>query len=235
MRMPTTSAKSRAVAVALLSFSLLGCGGPSSGSEDSAGTTGEQADSTGDATESSDDASSGLEDEATGSESGDDPTQADQSGEEIFAALCAGCHGADAGGTQLGYELRHHDMDHLEWVVRNGRPGTEFPGSVMAAHSEEVLPAESLDKIWSYLDAFPQPETGEGLYLDYCGNCHGASGAGGVVGAEINDEDWDDIEEHAREGAGLDDVGERGGFMPAFETDRLSDAELELIADFILL
>lgn len=168
----------------------------------------------------------------SGSESGADPTSADQTGEELYVAMCAPCHGPEGEGSQLGYELRHHDAEHFEWVVRNGRPGTEFAGSVMAAYGVEVLPDESVDKIWAYLDAFPQPDSAEGLYLDYCGNCHGPDGTNGVVGVDISDEELADAREEVREGSDLENVGAQDRFMPAIDSDRLTDDELELVVDF---
>lgn len=169
---------------------------------------------------------------AAGSDSGD-PTGVQLSGEELFAALCASCHGTEAEGGEKGYELQHHTREHLLWVVRNGRPGLEFDNSVMSPFPEAVLSDEQIGLIGDFLDAFPQPDTGEGLYHDYCGNCHGEVPDTGLIDTEIVGRPYNEIREKVREGESLGNVGARGSYMPRFGTDRISDAEVQLIADFI--
>ena len=122
---------------------------------------------------------------------------------------------------------------YSDWVVRNGRPGTEFEGSAMAAYEPSVASDTQLEEIWDYLDAQPQPTTGEGLYLDYCANCHGVDATGGVVGKDISDKTFADSLERVRVGAGLSDPGARLFYMPAFDTDVLSDQELQLLIDHV--
>ena len=160
------------------------------------------------------------------------PPPADLSGEELFTLFCAACHGPEGEGSDLGYEIRHHAREHFDWVVRNGRPGLEFVDSEMTAFNEQILPADSLDKIYEYLDAFPQPDTSETLYLDYCGNCHGSTGNNGLA-EEIIGKPLNDVTEKVRQGENLGDVGNRAIYMPRFDTSRISDAELQLIVDFI--
>jgi mono/diheme cytochrome c family protein len=199
-----------------------GSGGSSSASSS---TTGAASDSQG-----SDGGSSGG-DETTG-----DPAttgSSDATGEELYA-LCAPCHGPAGEGSELGYELRHPSRPYATWVVRNGRPGTEFDNSVMAPYSESILSDADLEKIWDYLDSFEQPTTSEGLYLDYCGNCHGPDATGGVVGVIITDKTFPDAIEKVREGEGGTNYGNRPVYMPGFDTSRLTDDEVQLIVDFWL-
>jgi mono/diheme cytochrome c family protein len=165
----------------------------------------------------------------------DSTTGADISGEELFLQICAPCHGHDGEGTMLGYALQHPVRDYSTWVVRNGRPGTEFSGSVMAAYAPGTVSDAALEEIWDYLDGFPQPTTGETLYLDYCRNCHGEDASGGVTGVSLHEpEAMAELLEKVREG---DDDGPdfsvRTEYMPAFDTTRLTDAEVQLIADHI--
>lgn len=173
-----------------------------------------------------------------GSTSGDDgsggaTTHGDATGEELFASVCAPCHGIDAAGTELGYELRHPVRPYAQWVIRNGRPGDEFEASAMAAYAPDVLGGAELEKIFDYLDSFEQPTTGEGLYLDYCRNCHGIDARGGVVGVDISDKEIGDITEKVREGEGGAGYGNRIAYMPAFDAQTLTDDELTAIADYI--
>lgn len=221
------------------------CTDGSAGSDEAAADTGGDdssagADATGGAGDSSsasatgDTGFAGSDDAGSGGPEGDDPddTGAPLTGEGLFLQLCAACHGADAMGTDLAYELRHPHREHATWVVRNGRPGDEFENSVMAPFSPEALSDAELELIFDFLDAFPQPDTPEGLYLDYCRNCHGPDARGGVVGVDIVDQELGDIEEKVRDGEG-DNPGARTSYMPARGSDVLSDAEVEAIAGFI--
>jgi mono/diheme cytochrome c family protein len=153
---------------------------------------------------------------------------AGMTGEQLFAQ-CAPCHGPTGEGTAMGYELRHPDRPHATWVVRNGRMGApEFPTSVMLAFPASVLSDADLEKIFDYLASFPQPTTGQGLYLDYCGNCHAAD----AKRSDISTKQYDDAIEMVRKGEQAP-FEWRGVYMPAFATTTLSDAEVRLITDYI--
>ena len=187
-------------------------------------------DTTGEASGSASDAG----DDSGGSSTGDAPVL---TGEELFLAYCSGCHGADAMGTTLAYELRHVDRDYAHWVVRNGRSGGEFEPTAMPAFSEEALSPAALDAIVDHLDAFPQPTTGEGLFVDYCGNCHGADARTGPAQVDLPDEILEEPStalETVREGENEGGIGARLGFMPAVSADRLTDAEVQAIVDYVL-
>ena len=180
---------------------------------------------------SSDDASSTTD--ATSAEESGTTGSVGLSGEQLYGAFCAACHGADANGTVLAYEVRHPDREYARWVVRNGRMGTEFGDSVMMPFSDQLLSDDDLDLVFDWLDAFPQPDTGEGLYLDYCRNCHGADAGGGVVDKPIQGVSVSDALEKAREGEGGQSYGSRGEFMSAFAEDRLSESEIVAIVQYI--
>ena len=147
-------------------------------------------------------------------------------------AQCAACHGPEGEGTALGYEIQHPVRPYSAWVVRHGRTAGEFPGAMLKYDSSQ-LNDDQLSSIFDYLDSFPQPTTGEGLYGDYCRNCHGPNARGGVTGADISDKAFNDIREKVREGEGGTAYGNRGAYMPSFPASRLSDAELRAIADYI--
>lgn len=158
------------------------------------------------------------------------------SGEELYLSVCAPCHGQEGEGTMLGYALQHPVRDYSTWVVRNGRPpgNPELPGSVMVAYATETLDDATLEEIWDYLDTFPQPTTGEALYLDYCRNCHGEDAAGGITGVDIRvAEALAELFEKVREGENVGNYSLRTEAMPAFDESRLSDAEIQLIADHV--
>lgn len=158
---------------------------------------------------------------------------ATQSGEELYAGLCASCHGAQGEGTQLGYELAHPSRQYAIWVVRNGRQDGEFPTSVMAAYPPEVVSDEQLEEILDWLDGLEQPQVGETLYLDYCGNCHGADpNDGGIVGKKVGGKSFSDTVDKVRKGKGGDAYGDREAYMPGFDEARLDDVEIQAITDW---
>jgi len=191
------------------------------GSGDDSGTSAE--------TSTSSSSSDGSDSSDSSGESGTVP----QSGEELFATFCASCHGPAAEGSTLAYEIRHPSHEYARWVIRNGRSGGEFPGSEMAAYPEALLDDAAVDAILDWLDGFEQPTTGEALYLDYCGNCHGADARGGVVEKPIEYEGVNDMLEKVREGEGGSNYGARLQYMPSVASDRLDNDEVTAIAEHI--
>lgn len=168
----------------------------------------------------------------TDATSGDDGPE--QDGVELFLGLCAPCHGMEGQGVEtLGYELRHPVREYATWVIRNGRSEGELAPSSMSAYPPEVVSDAQLQEIFDWLDGFPQPETGEGLYMDYCRNCHGVDpNDGGVVAKEVGEKGFADALEKIREGEGGTAYGSRLAYMPGFDAGVLSDAEVMLITDW---
>jgi len=161
------------------------------------------------------------------------PVGFEGSGAEVYAAVCATCHGSTGEGTDKGYELRHPARGYATFVVRSGRPGVEFPMSEMSAYDTSLLTVQQLEEIWDFLSDMPQPTTGEGLFLDYCANCHGADALGGVVDEDLDEEVFIDILEQVREGDGENDYSARLEYMPARTDAELSDAQVRLISDYL--
>ena len=169
---------------------------------------------------------------AAGGSGGSDSPNGNDPGASSFAQ-CAVCHGPTGEGTALGYEIRHPVRPYATWVVRHGRTGGEFPGSAMLGYDAGTVSDAQLSSIFDYLDGFPQPSDGQGLYLDYCRNCHGTDARGGVTGVDISDKAYNDALEKVREGEGSTNYGSRNMYMPAFPASRLSNAEVRAIADYI--
>lgn len=167
----------------------------------------------------------------TAGEDGKGGAPASNAPADIFAFYCFDCHGERGAGTILAPEIQHPVRDYSNWVVRHGLPGTGFRDP-MEAIEPEVLSDEILDTVFAWLDEPPQPTTGEGLYLDYCGNCHGADGQGGPTMRAITNE-LRELKTIVREGAHLGDFGNRREYMPAYPTTRLTDAEVDLIYDYV--
>jgi mono/diheme cytochrome c family protein len=153
---------------------------------------------------------------------------------------CSTCHGSNGEGVSLGTtpfgpEIRHVPTTYGTWVVRHGRPSPSpmvaFP-EVPAAGTTDISAAD-LTSILTWLQGQPKPTTGEGLYKDFCGNCHGPKmGTGGVVPVSIVGKKMTDITQKVRMGEGID-PSMRNGYMPAEDMVSLTDAELGLIATFL--
>jgi len=152
--------------------------------------------------------------------------------EQRFTALCAACHGAEGQGTPLGPELRHPVADYSTWVVRNGRASETYPGP-MVAFTDTLISDVQLEEVWAWLGSFDVPPTGQGLYEDYCANCHGADALGGRVGKHIEDKELADLQEKVRAGEGGNAFGNSALYMPHWGSAELSDTQLALIAEYI--
>jgi hypothetical protein len=141
-------------------------------------------------------------------------------------------HGPDDVGTVLAPETQHPVRDYSTWVVRNGLPGEGYlkPMEVIPA---AMLSDADLNLIFDYLDKPPQPTTGQALYLDYCGNCHGADGKGGPTTRDITGNVSHPLLEVSREGTHPGMYDERNEYMPGYPPTRISDAELQLINDYV--
>lgn len=141
---------------------------------------------------------------------------------------CNLCHGNAAEGVNLlGPEIRHAPAGYLGWVVRNGRAGT-----TMVPFPADMVPDADVFQIHAWLAALPRPTTGQELYLDFCGNCHGPAGGGGSVPVKAQGLPATTLVQTVRAGAGVD-PGVRRDYMPAFSATELTDAELSLIATFL--
>lgn len=170
-------------------------------------------------------------DEAWGSTG--DIDELEPTGPTVYASFCAPCHGTSAEGTALAYELRHPDRRLAEWVIRNGRSGVEFPDSQMPAFGPELISDAQLGELFDWLDDYDRPTSGEGLYRDYCANCHGADPrVGGVIREDILGEDDEDILDTVRDGDG-DGIEPRSEYMTTFSPVALSDAEVQSIIDWM--
>jgi mono/diheme cytochrome c family protein len=153
-------------------------------------------------------------------------------GTRAYEMHCLKCHGPDGMGTVLAPETQHPVRDYSTWVVRHGLPGMGYL-KPMEIIPPEMLSDADLNLIYDYLDKPPQPTTAQGLYLDYCGNCHGADGKGGPTTRDITGAVSHPLLEVSREGTHPGMFEERNEYMPGYPTSRISDAELQLINDYV--
>jgi mono/diheme cytochrome c family protein len=152
-------------------------------------------------------------------------------GETLYLLNCAVCHGVQGVGGMFAPEIQHPVRDYSTWVVRNGRAVTTFPKPMEKVAVDKLSDAD-LALIWDYLDLPPQPTTGQALYLDYCGNCHGADGKGGPTMRPIVEE-LAELKKQVRDGTHPGEFDMRREYMPAMSPSRISDSELQLIYDYV--
>jgi mono/diheme cytochrome c family protein len=182
-------------------------------------------------------------------------------GELAYTEHCSTCHGLIGEGMPatatepmpLGPEIQHPVRPYAEWVVRNGREDTSvgFKHPMLSFGTADDPATDDCDPtfpdgcdvyvsdadlmlIFDYLDTPAQPTTGEGLYLDYCGNCHGADGLGGTTTRALTDAAvLAELVDTTRNGTHPGEEDNRPEHMPPMDQTILSDAELQLISDYI--
>src|SRR5436190_10924091 len=114
--------------------------------------------------------------------------QGDTAGTKSFAARCAGCHGADARGTDRGpglagsRRLRARSTQQLRALIQKGVPASGMPAF--------DLPGDELDALAALVHSLnapaaegPQPgdaKAGEQFFLGkgQCTSCHMVHGGG---------------------------------------------------------
>jgi putative heme-binding domain-containing protein len=116
------------------------------------------------------------------------------SGQKIFDAQCAWCHGAGGTGGN-GPNLQRATLRQaandvtLVQIVRNGIPGTEMPSFAIALTDRMAWQTAAYVRSLGRTRARPLPgsaERGAALYESSgCGSCHIVAGRGGVVGPEL--------------------------------------------------
>lgn len=151
-------------------------------------------------------------------------------GRAAFVQQCASCHGLDGGGTFNGPDVRNPvDRGYMTYVVRTGRREIEAFVGEMPPYSERAIDQPTLEAMWDWLAEAAKPATGEGLFLRFCANCHDPDGSGGRAGHRVTGVPAGEVVAIVRLGHGGDDYGAAQSFMPAYDTDLLTAAELDLI------
>lgn len=153
--------------------------------------------------------------------------------ETAFSRNCALCHGDDGQGTSAAPQIKSPVVDYATWVVRNGRASTMGFTGAMPVASEAAVPESDLNEIFTYLGSFEKPTDGEGLYVRFCGNCHGADAKGGAVGKGLTAEKDSDLITMVRKGRGGSDFEKRKDYMPKWTAAEISDAEIKLVGTYV--
>ena len=122
---------------------------------------------------------------------------AQQPGAAIFAANCAGCHGADGRGGEhapniaTAPEVQHLLDRELAGIIRYGISGAGMPAF-------STLKSQEVSDVVSYLRVLQgradivklpgDPKEGEALFFGkaQCSSCHMIKGKGGFIGADLS-------------------------------------------------
>src|SRR5947209_8525410 len=118
--------------------------------------------------------------------------------QKLFASQCAGCHGADAHGTDRGPGLasnrrvRSRSVQQLRDFIRKGAPGSGMPAF--------DLPADQLEGLAGLLHSLNAPAAesaaatgdaaaGKQFFLGQgqCASCHMVRGGGKALGPDLSD------------------------------------------------
>jgi mono/diheme cytochrome c family protein len=163
---------------------------------------------------------------------------ADTSGDAITSAIpgyavCVLCHGpTGAGVIDKGPEIQHPVVDFSTWVVRNGRVHPAYKEPMLKFPPETISDAQ-LQGIFTFLASPPKPTTGAALYKDYCENCHGSDGKGGVTMRDISAQPVAKFLTDSRAGHHPGEFSNRREYMPKWTAAELSDAEIRLIFTYV--
>jgi mono/diheme cytochrome c family protein len=132
---------------------------------------------------------------------------------QLYAANCAGCHGAGGKG---GAAIALNDPVYLaiaadatiQRVISNGVPGTAMPAFAQSAggfltDDQVHAIANGIRTRWARPDALQgavpppyavqrrgHPGRGQTVYGTYCASCHGADGRGGARASSVVDESY---------------------------------------------
>ena len=125
----------------------------------------------------------------------------------IYAANCAGCHGANGEGTGIAPPLNSADLrdqksdEELIRIITNGVSGTLMAGWNQALAAADIEALVGLIRHWDEIPAgiIPQPELppiastdaeviaeGAKLYSVACSHCHGPEGQGTPIAPALN-------------------------------------------------
>jgi len=116
-------------------------------------------------------------------------------GTKIYAQRCAGCHGADARGTDKAPalaengSLRDSSIQELRDLIRNGAPASGMPAFDLPAMELDALVAlvRSLNVPAAENTVRGDPTAGELLFFGKgkCASCHMVSGSGAAIGPDL--------------------------------------------------
>ena len=124
-------------------------------------------------------------------------SQRDVTARQIFAGICAGCHGLDARGAERGpniatrAEVRRLTDEELLRILRNGIFLTGMPNFSALGDAKLQALVGYLRTLQGRSDALPipgDPRRGAALFFGQaqCSQCHMINGRGGFIGSDLS-------------------------------------------------
>jgi mono/diheme cytochrome c family protein len=159
-----------------------------------------------------------------------------------YGTICLACHRENAQGfTGIGPEIRHTPSDYAMYVVRNGLKTDDGMPTAMIPYpatspdpKASVVSDADLAAIIQWSNALPRPTTPAGLYMDFCGNCHGpVNPTGGQVPINIQGLPAATVDAAVRGGYNPTLIGNRDEYMPKFDEVLLPPGDLAMIKTYI--
>ncbi|MCZ2080280.1 MAG: PQQ-binding-like beta-propeller repeat protein [Bryobacterales bacterium] len=155
-------------------------------------------------------------------------------GDELYAKQCAGCHGADARGTDRGPGLasnrrvRSRNADQLRAFIRKGAPSSGMPGFDLPENELDALAAllRSLNAPAAQAVATGDAAAGKAFFegRGQCTSCHMVTGAGRAIGPDLSNAGNEMTVEELREALTQPSARLAPGFARA--TVRLRNGEI---------
>ncbi len=113
---------------------------------------------------------------------------------QTYAKLCAGCHGADALGTQQGpglagnLRLKKRSLASLRTVIQKGVPAAGMPAFILPAATVEALAAlvTSLNATAAEAPVNGDTAAGQAFFSKQCASCHMVSGSGTAMAPDLS-------------------------------------------------
>lgn len=115
---------------------------------------------------------------------------------QTYEKLCAGCHGADARGSEqgpglMGSRVRRRSMENLKDIIVKGIPAAGMPAFDLPAPTVEALAAMVVSLNRSAADADVPGDSAAGREFFFgkgqCASCHLASGEGAPIGPDLSE------------------------------------------------
>jgi ubiquinol-cytochrome c reductase cytochrome c subunit len=153
----------------------------------------------------------------------------------VYRQDCAVCHGGDGTGSRRGPSLLHAGRAGVYYYISTGRMPLDSPGDIPRRHEPQYTPA-MIAKLVDYVASLPnfsgpdEPRidaahadvaVGGDLFRLNCAACHSWAGTGGAL---TNRQAPSLRESTPRQIAAAIRFGP--GYMPAFGTAAISDAQL---------
>jgi mono/diheme cytochrome c family protein len=120
-----------------------------------------------------------------------------QDGKQLFASLCAGCHGADATGGERGPTIigrpgaRIRSEDEIREIIRKGSPQGGMPAFNLPAKRIQLIAGFVHSLRPAARDTAPAGDVaaGESFFQGKgnCTACHRVNGRGGWIGPDLSE------------------------------------------------